>query len=303
MDLRDVKKGISVLFSIVALSFSITGCGGGGGSSSVADNTPLESQDVVIDVSNSEQVLSTVFSVIEVGANPTLPLAKSVGQTSVSPTVLARPAALKQIQSATLVRSEAVVGEPISCTDGGFITSTDTGMIFSDCNEGGIIMDGTVTVTGNETAATMTLSNFTMTLDSEIIFYESLTYSFTLNSAYEISSMSITMNGYTSIFGERTDYLNYTLTMSMDNLSAITFSVNGFVKTDCLGGWIEIRTTENIQINDIDPCPTAGQIVIGGNASSITIDFNSDGSVNVSGSVTDYYSSCLSLPGDTCNLI
>ena len=303
MNLRDVQKRIAVLFSIVALSFSITGCGGGGGSSSIADNTPLESQDVVIDVSNSEQVLSTVFSVIEVGANPTLPLAKSVGETSVSTTVLAQPAALRQIQSATLVRSEAVVGEPISCTDGGFITSTDTGMNFSDCNEGGIIMDGTVAVTGNETAATMTLSNFTITLDSEIIFYESLTYSFTLNSAYEISSMSITMNGYTSIFGERTDYLNYTLTMSMDNLSAITFSVKGFVKTDCLGGWIEIRTTENIQINDIDPCPTAGQIVIGGNASSITIDFNTDGSVNVSGSVTDYYSSCLSLPGDTCNLI
>lgn len=295
------RKGLIILFSIATLSFSITGCGGGGSSSSVS--TPLESERVVIDENNTEQVLSTVFNVIEVGANPTLPLAKSVGETSVQTSVLTQPAALKEIQSAELVRSEAVANEPISCTDGGFITYTDTGMIFSDCNESGIIMDGTVTVSGNETAATMTLSNFTMTLDGEIVFYESLTYSFTLNAAYEIDTMSITMDGYTSIFGERTDYQNYTFTMSIDSLSAITFSVNGFIKTDCLGAWIEIKTTENIQINDIDPCPTAGQIVIGGNASSITIDFNSDGSVDISGSVTDSYASCGDIPVGSCNLI
>lgn len=295
------RKGLIILFSIATLSFSITGCGGGGSSSSVS--TPLESERVVIDENNTEQVLSTVFNVIEVGANPALPLAKSVGETSVQTSVLTQPAALKEIQSAELVRSEAVANEPISCTDGGFITYTDTGMIFSDCNESGIIMDGTVTVSGNETAATMTLSNFTMTLDGEIVFYESLTYSFTLNAAYEIDTMSITMDGYTSIFGERTDYQNYTFTMSIDSLSAITFSVNGFIKTDCLGAWIEIKTTENIQINDIDPCPTAGQIVIGGNASSITIDFNSDGSVDISGSVTDSYASCGDIPVGSCNLI
>lgn len=295
------KKGIVVLFSIAALSFSITGCGGGGGSNSVS--TPLESERVVIDENNNEQVLNTVFNVIEVGANPTLPLAKSVGETSVPTSVLTQPAALKEIQSAVLVRSEAVANDPINCTDGGFITYTDTGMIFSDCNESGIVMDGTVTVSGNETAASMTLSDFTMTLDSEIIFYESLTYSFTLNAEYEINSMSIIMDGYTNIFGERTDYQNYTFTMNMNNLSMISFSVNGFIKTDCLGAWIKISTTENIQINDIDPCPTAGQIIIGGNASSITIDFNSDGSVDVSGSVTDSYASCGDIPAGSCNLI
>jgi hypothetical protein len=302
MVFKDVKKGIAALFSMIVLGFSVTGCGGGG-SSSVADNAPEESLRVVIDESNSEQAISTVFNVIEVGSNPTLPLAKSVGETSVSTTVLAQPAAVKQIQAAALVRSDAVAGEPISCTNGGSITYSDTGMIFSNCNEAGLTMDGTVTVSGNETAGTMTLSNFTMTLDGEIVFYESLTFSFTLNAALEINSMSITMDGYTSIFGERTDYKNYTFTMTMDNLNAITFSINGLIKTDCLGGWIEIRTTENIQINYIDPCPTTGQIVIGGNASSITIDFNSDGSVNVSGSVTDYYPSCESLPVDSCNLI
>ena len=294
------KKGIITLFSIAALSFSITGCGGGGGNSI---STPLESERVVIDENNNEQVLKTVFNVIEVGANPTLPLAKSVGETSVATSVLTQPAALKEIQSAVLVRSEAVANEPIICTDGGFITYTNTGMIFSDCNESGIVMDGTVTISGNDTAASMTLSNFTMTLDSEIIFYESLTYSFTLNAEYEIDTMSIVMDGYTTIFGERTDYQNYTFTMSMDSLSVINFSVNGFIKTDCLGAWIEIRTTENIQINDIDPCPTAGQIIIGGNDSSITIDFNSNGSVDVSGSVTDSYASCDDIPVGSCNLI
>ena len=300
--LKDVKKGIAVLFGIAVLGFSVTGCGGGGGSSSVS--TPLESEHVVIDGTNSEKVLSTVFNVIDVGFEPTIPLlAKSAGETSVSTTtVLTQPAALKQLQSVALVRSEAVVGKPVSCTDGGFVTPTDTGMIFSDCNESGLILNGTMTASEDVTGGAMTLSNFTMTFpDGEFVFYESLTFSFTLN-ADIISNISITMDGNTSIFGERADYQNYTFTMSIDDLSAITFSINGFIKTDCLGGWIEIRTTENIQINDVDPCPTAGQIVIGGNASSITVDFNSDGSVNVSGSVTDYYDSCLAVPEGTCVL-
>ena len=301
MVLKDIKKGIAVLCGMAVLGFSITGCGGGSDSSV---SSPLEKEGVVIDASNSEQVLSTVFNVVDAGFDPALPLAKSVGETSVPKSVLTQPAMLKQIESSVLVRNEAVAGETIYyCNDGGMITYTDTGMIFSGCNESGIMMDGTVTVSGNETAATMTLSNFTMTLDNEMVFYESLNYSFTLNTNYEISSMSITMDGYTNIFGERTDYQNYTFTMNMNDLSVISFSVNGLIKTDCLGAWIEIRTIENIQINNGSVCPTAGKIVVNGNASGITVDFNADGSVNVSGSVTDYYSSCLSLPDGTCSIL
>jgi len=300
MILKDIQKGIAVLCSMAVLGFSVTGCGGGGGSSATSI---LEKEGVVIDASNSEQVLNAMFNIMDVGFDPALPLAKSVGETSAPTSVLTQPATLKQIESSVLVRNEAVAGEPIYCTNGGTITSTDTGMIFSNCNESGIIMDGTVTVSGNETAATMTLSNFTMTLDSETVFYESLTYSFTSNANQGITSMSITMDGYTTIFGERTEYQNYTFTMNMNDLSAISFSVNGLIKTDCLGAWIEIKTIENIQINDIASCPTAGKVVIGGNASSITVDFNADGSVDVSGSVNDHYSSCSSLPGDTCSML
>ena len=111
------------------------------------------------------------------------------------------------------------------------------------------------------------------------------------------------VDGYTSIFGERTDYQNYTFSMNMNDLSVISFFVNGFIKTDCLGAWIGLTTTENIQINDPDPCPTAGQIIIDGNDSSITIAFNSDGSVDVSGSVTDSYTSCEDVPTGSCSLI
>ena len=247
--LKDVKKGIAVLFGIAALSFSITGCGGGG-SSSVS--TPAESERAVLDVNNSEQAISALFNVIDLGFEPAIPLAKSVGETSTPTTkVLTQSIALQQLKSVAPVRSEAVVGEPIICSDGGSITYTDTEATFNNCNESGIIMDGTMTVSGSETAATMTLSNFTMTLDTETVFYKSLTFSFTLNTEYEVNSMSITMDGYTSIFGERTDYQNYTFTMTMDNFSAITFSINGLIKTDCLGGWIELRTTENIQIYEI----------------------------------------------------
>ena len=297
----NLQKGIAVLFSIVVLGFSVTGCGGGGGGSSVS--TPLESERAILDENNSEQAISALFNVVDLGFEPSLPLTKSVGETSTSTTnTLTQAAALNQLRSIAPVKNEAVTGEQIACTDGGFITTTNTGATFSNCNESGIIMDGTMTVSGTETAATATLSNFSMILEGETIFYESLTFSFTLNAESQINSMSITMDGYTSIFGERIDYQNYTFAMSMDNFNAITFSINGFIKTDCLGGWVELSTTEDIQINDTDPCPNAGQIVISGNSSSLTVDFNSDGSVDLSGAVTEHYSSCTNVPDSTCSL-
>jgi len=300
MKLRDVKKGITILSGIAVLGFSITGCGGGGGSSSVVDSTAVESQNVVIDESNSEQIISTVFNAVEVGVDPTLPLSKSTGAVSTSIVkTIDSSTVFKQVLSTTQDLNIAS-GESMECTDGGSITYGSTEIAFNNCNESGMIMDGTATVSGTATEGTMTLTNFSITFDSESIFYESLTYSFVLNSASEISSMSITMDGYTSIFGQRTDYQNYTLSMNMDSSDTLSLSVSGLVKTDCLGGWIEIRTTQNIQTNIFESCPTSGQIVIGGNASSITIDFNADGSVNVSGVVTDHYVSCEDIDAGIC---
>ena len=50
----------------------------------------------------------------------------------------------------------------------------------------------------------------------------------------------------------------------------------------------------------VDHCPSSGQLVIDGNDSSITLDFNADGSVDVSGSVTDHYISCDDLDTGIC---
>jgi len=303
---KDVKKGIAILFSIAVLSFSITGCGGGGGSA--GDSTPAESEHVVLDANNSGQAINTVFNEIGTGFDFKSPLASMAAAKSVPTTkVLEHPAAVKQVLSTSQNISSVPEGDPISCTDGGFITYNDTEIIFSDCNESGMIIDGTVAVSGDETSATMTFTNFSITMGSDIVFYESMTYSYTLNAEYEIISMSITMDGYTCIFGERTDYQNYIFSISWDSSYTVTtYSINGFIKTDCLGGWIEITTTEDIQKNLSEPCPTAGQIVISGNASSITIDFNPYGmggvNVTVSGSATEYYDSCLNVPGDSCSL-
>jgi hypothetical protein len=295
MVLKDVKKGIAILFSIAVLSFSITGCGGGG---SGGDSAPAESEHVVIDENNINLVTGTVFDAIGVGVNaPILPLASTAAATSAPRVkVLEQPAAVKQVLSTSQNLSILAEGDPIDCTNGGFYSYSGSEITFSDCNESGIIIDGTVSVSSDSTSATMTFTNFSITQGSDIIFYESMTFAYTL----DLSSMSITMDGYTSIFGERTDYQNYTFSIAINSNDDVTYAINGFIKTDCLGGWIEIRTTEDIQVIFPNDCPTAGQIVISGNASELTVDFNTDGSIDVSGSATEHYDSCYSLPTGAC---
>ncbi|TET88951.1 MAG: hypothetical protein E3J96_02095 [Sulfurovum sp.] len=65
MFLRDVKKGIAVLFGIVVLSFGITGCGGGSGGDSTS--TVPESNLIVITEENSEKVIDAVLGSTEIG--------------------------------------------------------------------------------------------------------------------------------------------------------------------------------------------------------------------------------------------
>jgi len=196
----------------------------------------------------------------------------------------------------------------IECSESGSFaydgSETSATFTFNNCTESGITMNGTLSMTMNNdgTSGTLTYTNFSIIQDeNNKVVYTSATAAFSFDSSYELINMTITINAYQVISGERTDFDNYRLTFVADSNYNVALTVNGSIRSDCLGGWVEITTNEAIQGNAYDDCPSAGQIVISGNASSLTVTFNADGSVDVSGAVTDHYDSCNDLDTGACS--
>lgn len=300
---KNVKNGLAVLFGMAVFSFSVTGCGGGSGDTSAA--TPVGTELVVITEKNSEQVLSTAFDALGEGLDfqdgPSF-IGISAAQ---SPSMVknTQTLALKEVFSSS--KNLAILAESgsVECSEGGSISysgSEASGTItFNNCQESGTTINGTMSTTLNEDTASgkMIFTNFSVR-DQEggILVWDSAIYTFTK------TTMSVSMSGYSMYAGERVEFDNYEFALTFDGNDTMSFTVSGMVKTDCLGAWIEIRTTKAIQFNTFDSCPSAGQIIIEGGSSSLTVDFNADGSVDISGSVSTHYDNCTALDTDVCTL-
>ena len=130
-----------------------------------------------------------------------------------------------------------------------------------------------------------------------------MTYDYTMDfETGTISNLTMTLDGYNTFNGERTDFLDYKLQIREGTNDDIFFSIDGFIKTSCLNAWIEIQTMQEVNMGYYAYCPTSGQILIGGNGSSLTVTFNNDGSVDVTGAVTAHYDDCNALDGTACSL-
>jgi hypothetical protein len=309
MVLRDVRKGIAVLFSMAVLSFSVTGCGGGSSSDAGAD-APVESKLVTITEENSEQVIDAVFGSMDIGDGfENVPSFKSVASVQSVPMLKSTEIpALKKVLSSSRNLNTVAESGTVECSGGGSYSyngsKTSATFTFNSCTESGITMDGTLALTTNNegTSGTLTYTNFSITQDeNNKVVYSSATATFSFNDNYDVVDMSITINGYVVASGERTDFDNYRLILAMDNNYNMSITINGSIKSDCIGGWVEITTNEAMVGNAYDDCPSAGQIVISGNASSLTVTFNADGSVDVSGAVTNHYDSCNDLDTGACS--
>ncbi|HFQ61166.1 MAG TPA: hypothetical protein ENK39_02550 [Epsilonproteobacteria bacterium] len=316
MDLKDVKKGLTVLSSIIVLGFGLTACGGGGGSSTLASTSTAsavpDADKISISPSNSTQVTTAAVDAIGggfafkngVSVAKMAKLGSSLSETS------SQTAFKKSMQFAQTFKALSVTNSQ-ACPDGGSIDVTgdvNSGTVtYNQCQYGTGIINGSVNLSGNAdgTSGTATYNNFSLSENGEIIvFFESTSYTYQYDTNYNLQNMSITMNGYAITLGERTDFKNYTFTLTNDASQNVTFTISGFVKTACLGAWIEVVTNEDIKIGQSATCPNAGKLTIGGNASSLVITFNTDLSsdVSINGAAPEHYSNCNDLDTGICAL-
>ena len=134
---------------------------------------------------------------------------------------------------------------------------------------------------------TLTFTGFKMQMDSTVVYYENATV--TLNESNNDLSTAIT--GYYTDGSDRMDFKDYAVILTGDNLT-----LDGLVKTSCIGAWIEVKTIQPLVMPGF--CPTAGEISIIGNGSNINMVFNADESVDVTlnGEAYNSYNSCDELP-------
>lgn len=308
---KNLTKAILALSSSALLSFALTACGGG--SSSTSTTTIEETDKVTITDTNSQDVIATVANVIDSSYYYELPIAgfavSSVESKATLPSlnILQLPVFEKIInpkQTSTL--TAATTSYTYYCTDSGSVIYTAQNdynivMDFNNCVESGITMDGTVTATTNSsyTSFSFAFTNFLITDGSaNRIYYQSLTYMFTQDpNTYEITSMSISITGSLNVNGDTAEFDHYTMSARIGTDNSVFFTVNGYVMDPCLNAWIGMETLQEIKLGYYDTCPTQGQIRIDGNGSDITVTYNNDGSVDVSGAIEAHYNSCTDISG------
>ena len=273
------------LASVVA--FFLSACGGGGSSDAPVSETPLEL--VTITEQNADSVIASavgsISGAMDIEDIPVLSTTSSVAKSSAMMTQYA-----KSVSTAISLDSE--VSQTVACSGGGTVTAdgdevTGGTVTYNECVESGVTIDGTMILTIDGSNYTVEFIDLRMQMDAIIAYYEDATIQFDEYS----TDLSVTMTGYSTDGINRMDFEDYSVSITGDSLS-----LNGFVKTNCMGSWIEVETTQALIMPGF--CPNAGEISIVGNSSNIKMVFNADESVDVllNGQPYASYITCDDLP-------
>ena len=309
MFFNSLKSRWAMLLGVALVSFTVIGCGSSGDDTpddgAPGGNPPVVEDKVVITEENRDQVVSSPIWMVERAF-----AAGGIYFSGKDPSV--NTAVMKSVANTIAARETEECGVDGSKTVDFDAESTMT-TVYENCQEyeGGSIIHGTKTwrSSGNDITETFTDYHEKPTNDYSVeISFESATLKTTVDDEFNPLSGSSEINGYIKESGIQTDLENYQFVFKKDG-NSLTFSMDGRIKsTPCLDKWIEVETVTDVKMEVINyqaSCPTVGGVkVLGGNDTSLTMNFNADGSVDVSinGGSTEHYDSCDDLPDaeETC---
>jgi len=285
---------LKYLLYIIVLSIFVS-CSSNSNGSSDNDSSSNDKVHVVIDEASAEQVVIDMFDSID-NANPKFPtgatarVAKVFSNLSFMNKPLFRTVALYSNIDDTIGDSGID-----TCIDGGSISYNGSGVVYIDCVESGVKVNGSIGVTYNNSSgeAIYKLTNFSVE--------ENSTKYFTSSTTYTISNTDITYQttGYIISGNARVDFENYNYNLTSTDTTYL-ISIDGYIKTDCFDKWVEVQTVKPMSI-DSSACPNDGEIIIVGDSSKLKLKFNIDESVNIylNDALYKEYSNCNTLPTST----
>jgi hypothetical protein len=200
---------------------------------------------------------------------------------------------------------------PPEPSDPSQIMDLQMNMTFNQCYDGEITLNGSVSMSFNGPLSDPTSFTFSTSSLSYInLPYDTLTMSgFTMSItdlSYDIygglTGGTITVSGaITGTLDEQpVDESCESLRISYTSeVSGDTITISGRLRPSCLGGWINISTTNAIFSPAGSDCPTSGDINIssGGNTVRVVISGDSSITLYLNGVLLETYSSCTELEG------
>lgn len=282
-------KRILGIIATLGVSAVITACGGGSSSNTIAsqsNNLAL----ATIDNNNQKQATAVLFDSIDI-TTPQLPSISTDagGLSKVSAPLFKAVSPQEPLKSIS-------AGESYSCSEGGSISSNYADGVstitYENCQEANTTINGQVKMSYNEPTGVITYAMSEYSITSEGVNYTTPATIYTISA----DTISYTATGEATIDGQSVTFDKYRYTLNrVDN--KVNVSIDGSIKTACLGNWVTVKTNEVMQLSDTD-CPTAGDFEVQGENSKLRVKFSSDKSVDVylNDALVEEYGNCNELP-------
>ena len=296
MFLTKLKRNTGLLLSAGIVSLVMAGCSGTDGASDVGTVTPPAASELVtISDANADKVLASSVGGVGKIAGMIDGLVDSLAEFGTTDSKIAQTGSGANIDGAMAVSADALAIDLLSrdCADGGSIAvnsvnTTGGSVTFNHCQERGIVLDGSaeITVSGGTYAARFT--DVTAVFSTGTLFLSDAGFTDSGDS-FDFAIAS----GAVNVQGIEIELKNFTLNKLFSDIV-----VNSSIKTDCMGGWVDVTTTEPLAFNSSDLLVGGSLTVTGGGSSNMVVSVNADGSINVflNGVLYANYSSAEDLP-------
>ena len=294
MFLTNFKRNASLLLSAGIVSLMMVGCGTDGASDVGTVPPPAAGDLITIDGTNADKVLASSIGGIGKIAGMIDALVDSLPELGIGDSKIAQASSGVNIDSAKAVSHDTLAITLVSrdCTDGGSIsvdgvTASGGSVTFNHCQERGITLDGSaeVSVSGGTYSARFTDLNAVFSTGSLYLSDAGFTDS---GDSFDFAIAS----GEANVQGIQIELKNFLLNKNFSNII-----VNSSIKTDCMGGWVDVATMAPLVFDSSDLL-VGGTLTITGNSSDMLISVNADGTINVylNGILYSNYNSAVDLP-------
>ena len=290
MFLRNIKKSAFLALGIGVVGLMMVGCGGTNGASDIGTVPgPGAGEKVTITAANADKVLASTVGGVGKIAALIEDLVDKLPNISKTNTDYAVATSGKSVSASdkfalTLVSRDCADGGSISVNS---LSTTGGSVTFNSCSERGIVLDGSADISVNGSNYDIAFTN--------------------VNATFSTGTLNLTEAG-ASISGGQFDFRIASgtanvqgIAMEVKNFQLVRDEsgnkVSGSIKTACMGGWVDVSTTDPLKYN-ASKVLVGGKMLIEGNSSSMLVEVNADGSINVSlnGSPYASYPSSSDLP-------
>ncbi len=276
MFLTKLKRNASLLLGAGIVSLMMVGCGTDGASDVGTVEPPAAGDLITINATNADKVLASSIGGIGKIAGMIDDLVDSLPELGIADSKIAQASSGTNIDGSMAVSDDTLAITLVSrdCADGGSISvdgvSTSGGSVtFKHCQERGIVLDGSaeISVSGGTYSARFTDLNAGFSTGSLYLSDAGFTDS---GDSFDFAIAS----GEANIQGIQIELKNFSLNKNFSNVI-----VNSWIKTDCMGGWVDVATTVPLVFDSSDLL-VGGTLTITGNNSNMLVSVNADGTIN-----------------------